>query len=546
MGHIVTLKEVLHRAEECILQEILGSQTIRILTTLDSKYRRSTEMKSLIFKLYKDEEILLNKNLRNIVIDLLKVNEVQLLGNILGIKFECSNDLYKKLKITNFKRGSSNEEVLFNFFNMYPPKQQQDSNEKEEENKNLIANGHYSLFTHQRLATLKVKKLLSERPYRALLHMPTGAGKTRTAMNIICDYLRNNEKFLIVWLAATEELCQQAAEEFEKAWSYLGDRELKIHKFWGSRELNIEDIDEGIIIAGLPKIVSVTTRKNGVQFITKLANKCSLIVIDEAHQAIARTYKLVLDLLFYGSKRGKLLGLSATPGRTWDDIEADEQLSKFFAKRKVKLEVEGYKSPVDYLVEQGYLAKANFVSLINEKSSMSEKDAEQIQHSKEITLEVLKKLGKNEKRNLKIVQKTEELTKEHNRIILFAPSVECSNMLSKILSARGYHSYSLTGETSNSIRVNIINDFKNDEPKPKILCNYGVLTTGFDAPKTSAAIIGRPTLSLVLYSQMVGRAIRGIKAGGNETATIVTIIDPELPGFGDISDSFNNWEDVWG
>ena len=64
--------------------------------------------------------------------------------------------------------------------------------------------------------------------------------------------------------------------------------------------------------------------------------------------------------------------------------------------------------------------------------------------------------------------------------------------------------------------------------------------------QTSAAVIARPTISLVLYSQMVGRAIRGTRAGGNAEAEIVTVVDSGLPGFGDIGDAFLNWEDVWG
>jgi superfamily II DNA or RNA helicase len=72
-----------------------------------------------------------------------------------------------------------------------------------------------------------------------------------------------------------------------------------------------------------------------------------------------------------------------------------------------------------------------------------------------------------------------------------------------------------------------------------------VLTTGFDAPRTSAAVIARPTKSLVLYSQMVGRAIRGVRAGGNETAVIVTVVDQGLPGFNSVADAFTNWEDIW-
>jgi superfamily II DNA or RNA helicase len=77
------------------------------------------------------------------------------------------------------------------------------------------------------------------------------------------------------------------------------------------------------------------------------------------------------------------------------------------------------------------------------------------------------------------------------------------------------------------------------------MVNYGILTTGFDAPRVSAAIIARPTMSLVLYSQMVGRATRGIKAGGNKEAEILTVVDKSLPGFNNVAEAFLNWEDVW-
>ena len=87
--------------------------------------------------------------------------------------------------------------------------------------------------------------------------------------------------------------------------------------------------------------------------------------------------------------------------------------------------------------------------------------------------------------------------------------------------------------------------YKSDDESPKILCNFGILTTGFDAPKTSAALIARPTMSLVLYSQMVGRALRGRLAGGNNTAEIVTVIDEGIEQFNSIESAFSNWEDVW-
>ena len=103
----------------------------------------------------------------------------------------------------------------------------------------------------------------------------------------------------------------------------------------------------------------------------------------------------------------------------------------------------------------------------------------------------------------------------------------------------------MTGTTDVSNRTRAIQRFRRPDARKRVLINFGVLTTGFDAPAASAALIARPTKSLVLYSQMVGRVIRGPRAGGTERCEIVTVVDTTLPGFGDIAEAFMNWEDVW-
>src|SRR5207245_2778448 len=76
----------------------------------------------------------------------------------------------------------------------------------------------YGLFPHQRLAASRVHQRLYTGERRVVLHLPTGVGKTRTGMNIICDHLRRQEPTLAVWLARGRELLEQAAAEFENAW----------------------------------------------------------------------------------------------------------------------------------------------------------------------------------------------------------------------------------------------------------------------------------------------------------------------------------------
>jgi DNA repair protein RadD len=277
-----------------------------------------------------------------------------------------------------------------------------------------------------------------------------------------------------------------------------------------------------------------------------LADRVTLTVIDEAHQSVAQTYAEILSLL--GTKRpdARLLGLTATPGRTWSDIDEDARLAQFFGQQKVSLHIEGYDNPVAYLIAKGYLARPTFRTLnIEAGLALTNEDIRQLRSGLDIPESILNRLAEYQVRNLRIINEVEALTIRHDRIILFATTVQHAELIAAVLRARGHEASAITANTPVQERQGIIQQYMTTTTNPMVLCNFGVLTAGFDAPRTSAAVIARPTRSLVLYSQMVGRAIRGPLAGGNETAEIVTVIDPELPGFGDVAQAFENWEDVW-
>ena len=72
-------------------------------------------------------------------------------------------------------------------------------------------------------------------------------------------------------------------------------------------------------------------------------------------------------------------------------------------------------------------------------------------------------------------------------------------------------------------RKKIINDFINEDIQ--IICNFEILSTGFDAPKTDVVFISRPTFSIVLYAQMIGRGLRGPAIGGSESCKIIDVKD---------------------
>jgi superfamily II DNA or RNA helicase len=240
-----------------------------------------------------------------------------------------------------------------------------------------------------------------------------------------------------------------------------------------------------------------------------------------------------------------VLGLTATPGRTWNDPEKDLQLANFFDRKKVTLQVNGYHDPVEFLVSQGFLAAPTYRQIELSSETLTAYEIAQMAGDLDIPEHVLKKLAADERRSVKILREIEELYSRHPRTIVFATTVTHAQMLTAVLTAKGVNVRCVTGATSVANRADAIAWFKSYAGEPRVIINYGVLTTGFDAPQTSAALIARPTKSLVLYSQMVGRAIRGPRAGGNAEAEIVTIVDTDLPGFGDLATAFSNWEDVW-
>lgn len=150
----------------------------------------------------------------------------------------------------------------------------------------------YGLFEHQRQAAHEVQKKLYSGSRRVVLHMPTGAGKTRTAMNIIANHLRQHEPTIVVWLAYSEELCEQAAQEFQRAWSYLGNRDLHLYRFWGNRELDPAEIHDGFIVAGLSKLYSAA--KQSIHFVSVLGSRCSLWTAEMDIPAVLRWLRTAL------------------------------------------------------------------------------------------------------------------------------------------------------------------------------------------------------------------------------------------------------------
>ena len=126
------------------------------------------------------------------------------------------------------------------------------------------------------------------------------------------------------------------------------------------------------------------------------------------------------------------------------------------------------------------------------------------------------------KREIEIIR--ELIRRGSESIIVFTNDVEEARTLSAILrldSEKPIRSEYIEATTPFSTRRNIVSDFRNGEID--VLFNYGILTTGFDAPGIDTVVVFRRALdeSSSLFAQMIGRGLRGPKFGGTETCQVV-------------------------
>ena len=539
----MNIKILLLRLGSEKLVKLIDNEIFKVLQLRNKKLSNQKNLIDVILSLNSEKKLLTEKISRDLLIDALKQSEAEIIGKLFKIN---SQNIWKSLKDLNFK----NKKILELFLSIFEIKIENKiviKNEEDKTNPNQIE-PLYSLFNHQINVLNKVNEILNKTNKRVLLHMPTGAGKTRTAINLICDYLKKNKTALVVWLAHTEELCQQASDEFNRAWGIIGNKKINSYKLFKDLRFDIEKINKGFVVLSLDYAYSLTKRAQNEFF--NLARNTNFVVMDEAHMSVAKSYKQVLNILV--NKDTSLVGLTATPGRAQILDDENKKLANFYYKQKATLEVEGYKNPVHFLQDKGYLAKVKNEKLetsidISRIFSLKERkyEANRLKQGHDLSSAFIKKLSSNEKRINMIIEKTiAENKNPKNKIIIFAGSLDSANYINKILKMENINCAIVTGETNSIERRNSIEMFKDTDSGLNIIINFGVLTTGFDAPKSNVAIIGRPTQSVTLYSQMIGRVMRGKKAGGNEFCKVVTVKDP-IYGFRDMSESFEYWEELW-
>ena len=398
---------------------------------------------------------------------------------------------------------------------------------------------------------------------KMLVRMPTGTGKTKTAMHTIINQFvfKQKKKGLVIWVAHTKELLDQAYDTFCNVWKHIGSEGVKTYKMWDKFDIEAGDLSDGFLFIGIQKLTSI--KKSNKQLFDELIKRSRVIVVDEAHRAGAtETKKAINSLMEYSGMSKSLIGLTATPGRTGD---VDNELFKGMFDNKIididtsilnqlnmsKTEADNTipeRDVIKYFQDRGILSKLKRTPLSYGELTESEIQSLKI-HMKsngyrDVSDDFLKVIAMNKKRNSVIVNKLIDLNNEHIPTIVFACSVEHGKMLSAALTMQGIKNGHVFGDMDPVERRTIISRFKDDSDDLNILINYEVLTTGFDATNIRCVFITRPTNSVVLYSQMLGRGLRGPQMGGNQYCELIDIED-NLERYTSESQAFNYFSAYW-
>ncbi|PZO44145.1 MAG: hypothetical protein DCF19_02765 [Pseudanabaena frigida] len=299
-----------------------------------------------------------------------------------------------------------------------------------------------------------------------MLQMPTGTGKTVLFNQIVKDELANNSKLLII--AHRKELIDQ---NVARLWNDFGIR-------------------AGTIMANVRADLSLPVQVASIQTLNRREYpdlKPSIVIIDEAHHVPAKSYRELWETY----PDSKFLGVTATPIRL-----SNEGFRDLF-------DVLILSNSIDEFIQDGYLAKIKYIgrSPILPKMDLSniaiiggDYDSEQL--SQKMCEETVM---------ANLIQSYFDHAKG-KKMIVFAVTTDHSKSIVERYQAAGFATAHIDADTKKEERNDIINKFRSGEIR--ILSNVGIVSEGFDVPDCEVVQLARPTKSLAMYLQQVGRCMR--------------------------------------
>jgi superfamily II DNA or RNA helicase len=295
-----------------------------------------------------------------------------------------------------------------------------------------------------------------------LFQMPTGTGKTVLFSQIVKLGFVNNRRILIV--VHRKELVEQITEK-----------------------LTARNVPVGHIVAGMKADYSQTVQVASIQTLSRREHpEANLIIIDECHHAKADTYKKLWDIY----PDAKFLGVTATPVRL-----SGEGFDDLFDELIVSMNTQKF-------IEQGYLAPVTHLVCSNpDLSDVKQKQGDYI-------TKMLSGVMMDNSIMTDLVESYKDKSPGKTTIV-FAVDVDHSQSIVKRYNEENISAAHIDATTPKNERAAILRDFK--AGKIKVVSNVEIITEGFDFPECEVVQLARPTKSLSLYLQMVGRVMRTSK-----------------------------------
>lgn len=371
--------------------------------------------------------------------------------------------------------------------------------------------------------------------------MPTGSGKTYTAVTwLLKQGIANG--YRVVWLVHRTELVEQTWKEFRKQAPLLQGsfvKEFRVLPISGAH-LHMSMACKANVYVG--SIASIAN-KFGYRFIERMLGAAGkrkvIVVIDEAHHAVAANYQKVLKRIKCLNPNMVLLGLTATPVRM-NEYEQQRLLRLFnidsnIAKQKGR---HGYVYEVTLkqLLKSGFLAKPYYEKICTEingeiEYDCSPEDEAYFERFNELSEKLKNQIARSSVRNNMILERYLDNKERYGKTLVFAVNQMHAETLCEEFKKAGVScNYAVSSKSDSQ---DIIQDYKDN--KFQVLINVQMMTEGSDVPDIKTVFLTRETNSDSLLMQMIGRGLRGVKAGGTDIAYIVA--------FHDTWDTFANWMD---
>ena len=396
-------------------------------------------------------------------------------------------------------------------------------------------------YDHQLKAMECLDKINENHSFATMVVLPTGGGKTYTASVWL---LKNaiNKKKKVLWIAHRQMLLDQAFDSFARQAYKENLPHISSFKFRiisgadrHGRTIDIKQ-DDQLIIASKDSI-----GRNLSCLDEWLKGEDELyFVIDEAHHSIAKTYRKIIDHVKQLVPNLKLIGLTATPFRT--SAKEEGLLAKIYSDgfdKKKNVAVYGdlgitYEINLKELIKRQILSAPIFEQYFTEErygDNLSVDEWNTIQHFDSIPDKIAEEMVQSKDRNNLIVKTYKDNQKQYGQTLVFAVNINHAIQLKAVFEKEGIRAdYIVSSILDGHLLINLskeneekIEKYRNKEIN--VLINVNILTEGIDLPQTQTVFLARPTVSTILMTQMVGRALRGVKAGGTAQAYIVSFID---------------------